>query len=342
MNRNELNVLIEGTSDRTGWKTLLGNFSALYAELMSWKRSPGSYISQITDFESYKNFHQKWLYVYGSMKKSPNLIGNIMDIQNEINLYNRSLMLSNGEKITDIPYFYSEGEFETLRLLNQYLQEYSHNEFDFLVSKAFKEKIFKHTIAVFDQSDIGKLIDEELLSEKTLKTLPQFITEKDILCGETKNKAEAVEKQTKGIENYHKNLGYAYEKFNLQLLSETSMSCKLKGVTFDGRQEKLKKLYVTNSPISLTAEKYYYEGEPAIRIIAECNGEKMDIGNIDKNIAKEIEDSYGAECSLVASFEDLNSYTENNSVKYYAKVKLDVATVKVIEPEQAAREEVER
>ena len=335
----DLETQLLGTSEQKGWLESIKNFSDFYSAVTDWKTHPAKYISLIQDYDSYLSFKKAWMQIYAETTiVSPGLIKSILDMNVKIQEYNASLytdaVVHEKKKPEDIPYLYNEEELKILSELNVYCSEYQKGTYDFLASRDFKNKIFKHTIATLDSENVLKLVNEGLISEASLKELPFIIAPTDIFCGLTKTKDEAVQKKEAGTVRYHENLEKCYEKYGLVLPETTSLSCKLKGVTFDNRQEALRNVYLAKD-VTLKAEKYFFDGEPAVRILANADGTTYDIGVLDKAIAREIDDNY-ANAKLDVAFDKFDGYQKDGKTLYYAELNVNVY------PEPIKEEDMER
>lgn len=327
MLRRELNELLEDNPKLEGkitWSEALNKFSQINKLIIDWKVRPQYHIANIKDYNSFIEFKKEWVNVYKQIYMLPYLYNIINTYKSQINEYNKSIIAYDNKKykLLDIPYTYNEKEFSNLYDLDNCMSEYAKGQYNFINSLEFKEKIFKHTIAVLSKEDSERLVNEKQISTDTLKVLPSLIAPIEVYCGSTKSKKAAEQfKETASI-NYHDNLSNLYKYIGLELPDATEIITKLKGVTFDGRQNHLADLYDNNNDytqIPLIAERKYFNGEPCIQIYAMVGTEKIDIGFLDKTIANDIEMNYNNP-NVSVRFDKLECLEQNSKKLYYANL----------------------
>lgn len=98
---------------------------------------------------------------------------------------------------------------------------------------------------------------------------------------------------------------------------------KVAGVTFQGRQELLKKLKsdkATGKVLNVQLEEYEFEGEPAIKVLVN----KLNVGNLHREDVAFVKENQERVLGI-NDFTIGEHYDESNKVSYNAKVKLLIA-----------------
>ena len=343
MLRRELNEILETNPKAEGkmtWNECLDYAAKNYAKIREWQSMPQKFISIIHDYDTFMSFKKAWVQTYKDIYTIPIIYKYIADYQSIINEYNQSIIekTDKGLKLVDTPYTYNQDEFNKLFAVNSMIKDFSEKKYDFISSMEFKGKIFKHTIAMLSSDENIKLMNEGQISDKTLKALPSLIAPFEVYTGMTHTKKEADDIKEKASLKYHENLSELYKNIGLELPEATEMTTKLKGVTFDGRQENLKQLYTDFTDctkIPIMAERKYFNGEPCVQIYAIPDNEKIDLGFIDKTLASDIEMNYN-NARVDAKFDKLECVTNNKKTTYYGTISLVVSpeAQKIIEKDE--------
>lgn len=175
-----------------------------------------------------------------------------------------------------------------------------------LVGDDTRKAVYMHLVAVADPSDIKKLMDAGEIRKETIQSLPKAVSVRDLTLSNGMD-ANAMQAQ------YYSHLQQLYRDMDLDLPSPIIHKAeKVKGITFEGRDDKLRYIMgqlgccdETNmmdyrNKLVLTAERYLYKGEkgeePAVRILATIPGDKtcrkIDIGNLDREFALRLGEYY--------------------------------------------------
>lgn len=211
-----------------------------------------------------------------------------------------------------------------------------------LVGAATRKAVFTHLVACANPSEVLALLDEGAIKKETILDLPYQVSVANVY-GNGTNEKEL-------YEAYHDNLATLYDHFGMTLPPLVTFHDEpLKGITFEGRTEKLRYLLSHigamsdsdsisyNRQVLLRAESYTFtpqegEAEPAIRVIATIPGDRnfqaVDIGNLDRNLAISLAKDHPSGLISV-SFEDVDYFeragADGTVHQPYAKLCVQVA-----------------
>ena len=200
-----------------------------------------------------------------------------------------------------------------------------------LVGESTKRAVYVHLLAVCDYPEIALMASNGEIKEERIKSLPLAITARECSLADGSDAAFHVGQ-------YYKNLQQLYKDLHFTLPAPVVRNDEpLKGVTFEGRDQKLRYLIGQvkddYSRIVLTAEPYEYtpQGgapEPAVRVLASIPGvcKPVDIGNLDRNLANRIGTYYkGAQLALEVT--DMGIFQTNDDARNnpYARLRVTIA-----------------
>lgn len=182
-----------------------------------------------------------------------------------------------------------------------------------LTGSATKRAVYVHLLAVCEYAQIAQMVANKEIKVETIQGLPLAITPRECSLA-------AGDAQADALARYYKNLQALYKDQNLCLPAPVVFKEEpLKGVTFDGRDQKLRYFIGQAkrdfSRIVLTAERYEYTPaggapEPAIRVLAAIPGvcKPVDVGNLDRNLANRL-GTYYADADIALEVTDLDTFT---------------------------------
>lgn len=177
-----------------------------------------------------------------------------------------------------------------------------------LICEGTRKAIYTHLVTVAQPAEIEELINAGEIKKETIQSLPRAVTIRDLTVACT-DKEQALNYE----QSYYSHLQSLYKYMDLDLPTPIIHKAeKLKGVTFDGRDDKLRyimgQLGTCNeenmtdyrNKLALTAERYMFtkdeKEEPAVRILATIPGDKscrmVDIGNLDRDFALRLGEYY--------------------------------------------------
>lgn len=296
-----------------------------------------SRLEEVIDAESFRVFRNEWKET-GGIRRLPAELSLLHQYQSLVEQYNAlivPLCLEGKAPSRHKPIMITESELnirqsETILYKRPFQWEQLKER---LTGQATKNAIYIHAVACLDTIDIINMIEEGSIKQETIEALPYAVTERGVTGGSCAKELR---------EAYHANLATLYQHFGKILPKPVFTESPLKGVTFDGRTEKL--LYIHNylNRENLTAEKhlqvklerYTYQpqegpAEPAIRVLATLPHDKqcrnIDIGNIDRNLAIQIAKEH-PDATLICHIKefDLFDMAGSNGTKHQPFMKLVV------------------
>lgn len=285
-------------------------------------------LGQVNSVEDYRSYRSQWSEC-GTLASLPGELANFHSYLALVEQYNALIMsaMAAGADAsfmrTNPPALISETEMDVLdRSELLYRRPFNWKKLhERLVGPAARTKIFTHLIACADPEEVWVLVNEGLLKKETIQSLPYLIPISAV-CGNGENEKEL-------YLSYHDHLASLYERMDMILPPVVTMGDEpLKGVTFEGRTEKLRYLLshvgacsdygvdTFNQKVTLRAERYLFkpaegEAEPAVRVIASIPGDKnfqsIDIGNLDRNLAIQLAKEH-PDAEIILLFEDLDVF----------------------------------
>lgn len=320
----------------------------------------------IHDFRSFLAFREEWIQLVKALPKLQNHILSFNRYVSSVNTYNEQILLRDGEKTTVSPLLFNEDYFNVLTELNDLFKgSFNTKAFsELLRSDAFKKKLFTHVVSALSSEDVLMLISEGKLSAETFQKLPYEITSADIQV--PMDYLENADNYIQAVCNeYHAKLAEIYDALGYYLPDTKFRVEPLKGVTFEGRGERLLVLMNTlkdrlehgetadvikmsemgnlNNYVTLELQQYEYEGEPAYRVLASIHGnklfQKIDIGVLAADTAKEFAAMQGAQ--FICKMNEIGIFdrmTSENTVKRTPYMKLDIGISEKVQEQKKTRD----
>jgi hypothetical protein len=293
-------------------------------------------IATIEDKQSFDAFRQKWqntTYI-GKLPKELAAFNHYMSL---ISQYNDLIIpvYMRGEKIEGHkPIFLNEDLLSVSKLSSMiYARPFNWAQIkNCLIGQPTRNAVYTHTVAALPPKEIIDMIKEGRIKQSTIEALPYAVSTRGV-NGNGRND-DALR------QNYHNHLATVYDSMGKTLPDVIEEVVPVKGVTFEGRPQKLR--YLANKlketdrqPIEviIKLEPYTFTkdgvSEPAMRVVATLPGDasfrSLDIGNIDRNLAISIATEHEG-ATVVGELEEVGSFeTDDNKNSVYAKLTLQIA-----------------
>lgn len=301
-------------------------------------------LSEVKNIEDFKEFRKDWQHSIGVLSL-PSQLKAFHDYIAAAEQYNTTLFtISESGKISGfMPQLYDEMVCNILLDSAEVFKHPFNKEYlrGCLVGDNTRKAIYTHLVAVAEPIDIKAMVDAGEIRKETILSLPKAATARDLTLGEKTD--SSIEYY---MQDYYKHLKQLYRDFELILPDPIIHKAeKLKGVTFDGRDDKLRyimgqlgacdesNMMDYRSRLQLTAERYTFKGtngdEPAVRILATIPGDKtcrkVDIGNLDREFALRLGEYY-ADADLAVDVEALGIFeTGDGKREPFMRMQVSVA-----------------
>lgn len=301
-------------------------------------------LGEVKDIEDFKEFRKDWQHSIGVLSL-PSQLKTFHDYIAVAEQYNTALFaISESGKISGfMPELYNETVCSILLDSAEVFKHPFNKEYlrGCLVGDDTRKAIYTHLVAVAEPIDIKAMVDAGEIRKETILSLPKAITVRDLTLGEKTD--SSIEYY---MQDYYKHLKQLYRDFELILPDPIIHKAeKLKGVTFDGRDDKLRyimgqlgtcdesNMMDYRSRLQLSAERYTFKGinfeEPAVRILATIPGDKtcrkVDIGNLDREFALRLGEYY-ADADLAVDVEALGIFeTGDGKREPFMRMQVSVA-----------------
>ena len=301
-------------------------------------------LSEVKNIEDFKEFRKDWQHSIGVLSL-PSQLKAFHDYIAAAEQYNTALFtISESGKVSGfMPQLYDEMVCNILLDSAEVFKHPFNKEYlrGSLVGDNTRKAIYTHLVAVAEPIDIKAMVDAGEIRKETILSLPKAATVRDLTLSDKTN--SDIEYH---IQDYYKHLKQLYRDFELILPDPIIHKAeKLKGVTFDGRDDKLRyimgqlgtcdesNMMDYRSRLQLTAERYTFKGtngdEPAVRILATIPGDKtcrkVDIGNLDREFALRLGEYY-ADADLAVDVEALGIFeTGDGKREPFMRMQVSVA-----------------
>lgn len=323
-------------------------------------------LEQVGNLEECLELKRDWASARKGITRLKKEVFDFNQYVNMVNNFNSQILIAN-EPLTIKPIFFTEEEVNILRETGV-MYNIPFNEkkiYEYLASPAIKKIIYTHMIAVLEAEEVLDLISMNQISKETILSLPLEATYQ-----ETSVAPELRQDATKA---YAAHLREVYKHLGFEIPETIFKDEQVKGVTFDGRSEKIftmlkllsEKLGVTaekygvdtfsaesnpNNFISLKLERCVYHNEkenvdePAIRVLANVRGIKnyrnIEIGYLSKDLALMIEQNH-KDAYLSCSLEEVGTFVTDGKPTPYVRIRLGITDApKALEKEKDSMEDL--
>ena len=293
-------------------------------------------LEAVENAEDFRAFRDEWKQCEG-IRKLPKELSAFHEYQSLVEQYNALVipaLLQGADTTPYRPVFMGQREFDICQNETPlYNRPFSWEKLkERLVGPATRNAVYTHAVACMEPNEIISMIEDGFIRWETITSLPYAVSVRGTNGGAN---ARLYQK------HYHEHLSAVYDHFGYKLPDIIHREEPLKGVTFEGRPEKIR--YIMQRLVSpsdknlvLKAERYLFEKdgvkEPAIRVIASIPRDRqfqdICIGNLDRNLAISIDKEH-PNATLVLDLKEMGyfeSSSESGSVRTpYAKMNLQIA-----------------
>lgn len=262
-------------------------------------------LRDVKDMSDFKEFRNEWQHSLAVLSLPSQLAAFHEYIAAAENYNTQLFQLSESGKLKGfLPEFYDRQICNILMDSTEVFKHPFNKEYlkNCLICEGTRKAIYTHLVAVTEPSEVKELMDTGEIRKETILSLPKAVTARELTLPSFSDMDAATMQK-----RYYHNLQQLYRYMELDLPTPIIHKAeKLKGVTFDGRDDKLR--YIMGQlgscdennmtdyrdKLVLTAQRYTYEAkdgtkEPAVRVLATIPGDKsckmLDIGNLDRDFA---------------------------------------------------------
>lgn len=327
----ELKAEMEAAMDRMPQLSQLAMHLQRYEQfVLSFRET----LAQVTDLETFHAFRRDWQESAGVVGL-PAELASVNNALSRIECYNAAAVpaLLSGTAHGYLPELLPEELLDIMRMANvlyEHPVDWSRIR-ERLIGPKTREAVYVHAVATLEPEDITEMLDEGTIKQRTIESLP-YTVDKEAVYGNGENDA-ALQAA------YRNHLAVIYLHLGKYLPDLRYMQESVRGVSFEGRPEKLKYLIrwlkekhnirenvLKNFPagppdakenwlnegVKIELERYTFMrdgvGEPAVRVLASIAGDEqfkaLDIGNLPRETAIRL-DAEAKNASLSAELTEI-------------------------------------